>query len=190
MKDKYYIPTFEELITCFVQKGDLYLIVEVFGQPEKDSGELIKVTPDGDSSKGLHSLLESFSGFPEEGIKEMDLSRFRIKYLDKEDIESLGFLDISRTRGNYDSSDRREKLVFLLNTTNPSIKTSEERVRLVLRVLNNGEIIIQKRYYYVVGQGCSKYGSWRYEGSSILFHGEIKNKSELIKLLKQLDENT
>jgi len=114
----------------------------------------------------------------------------RVKYLSQEDIESLGFLDITRTKGNYDSSDIREKEVYLLLQEQPSIKEEDWRIRIVLRVISDTEIRIQRRYYGAVGQGSNPpYGIWRFTSKYEIFQGQIKNKSELKKLLKQLGIN-
>lgn len=84
-------------------------------------------------------------------IKRITDNEIRVKYLDKKDIESLGYNFISET-----ITDGKSHLFF---------KTD----RRTLTLFPDYTVAIT-HYPYVVQ-----------------FHGKIKNKSELIKLLKQLD---
>jgi len=111
----------------------------------------------------------------------------RTKHLDREDIESFGFVDVSRTKGNYDSTDEREDKVFLLKQNYPSLKVSDYHNRFVLRIMKDREIRIQRRGYCKVGEGAyPPHGCWRYCGSSHLFQGTIRNRSELKRILTQI----
>jgi hypothetical protein len=130
-------------------------------------------------------VIDSNMGYFERRLNEGESAR--VKYLDREDIESFGFLDITRTKGNYDSTDEKEKNVFLLLEDLPSIKVKDSRERIIIRIMNNGEIRIQKRYYFAVGQGAyPPYGCWRFDGRDHIFKGKIKNKSELGRVLKMV----
>jgi hypothetical protein len=84
--------------------------------------------------------------------KRCDLKTVRVKYLDQQDIESLGFITYDDT--TFDKGDLQIRFNCLL----------------------------QKK-----GQGLGLVIYDRYSG--IIFTGYIKNKSELIKLFKQLDIN-
>lgn len=90
----------------------------------------------------------------------------RIKYLDKDDIESLGF--------EYDVNDSdKPELGFLRDTNYLSPYT-----QYVLRYNPvNKNFKIERIVYCSTGIG------------DYLFNGTIKNKSELIKLLKMLNIN-
>jgi len=158
---KYYTPSIEEFHPGFEY--------EALWGIENINGEWLKETfSSAQSTKDLEEI-------------------YRVKHLDQEDIESFGFIDISRTRGNYDSSDVREDKVYLLNQELLSIKESDERIRIILRIMKNGQIRIQKRYYYTVGQAAyPPYGCWRYSWRDHIFIGTIKNKSEFARVLKQV----
>jgi hypothetical protein len=83
---------------------------------------------------------------------DFEADTIRVKYLDQEDIESLGFITYDDT--TFDKGDLQIRFNCLL----------------------------QKK-----GQGL---GLIIYDGySGIIFTGYIKNKSELVKLFKQLDIN-
>ena len=88
-------------------------------------------------------------------VKHLLKNKIRVKYLDKEDIESLGF-EYSTTINQYDEF----KFKF--------------REELTLR-----KHIQEKNRIDIVYQGFNRY--W--------FTGKILNKSELKKLMKQLNIN-
>jgi len=87
---------------------------------------------------------------------DIKLNQIRVKYLDREDIESLGFKDSVFERQNFGFND----------TTYFNIK-------------NLG----RENHYTIKYREENSWGG----GEGILFQGQIKNKSELRKLMYQLN---
>lgn len=94
----------------------------------------------------------------------IDLNKIRVKYLSKEDIESLGF-NITKDNEEIELSLESKKYIG-----GPS--AGDDYKIVILYGLDNKEMWIYKQ--------CNN--GYEYD----LFKGLIKNKSELIKLLKQL----
>lgn len=95
------------------------------------------------------------------------------------------FVDISRTRGNFDSSDVKDDKVYLLKKSFGEIE--EGKIRVVL--LKRGDIwVLQKRYYFTVGEGVVCGGFWRYMGSDTVYKGKIFNKWFFDKILENTIE--
>lgn len=92
--------------------------------------------------------------------------QFRVKYLDKEDIESLGFI----------SSNVRD----VLKEEAEFIKGFKKDTY-ILYIQEDKKLVIYNQKEYDISNKIT--GNWTEE---ILFKGYIKNKSKLIKLLKQL----
>jgi hypothetical protein len=130
IKDKYYTPKIEEFHVGFEYE---YCMLEN-QLPVWKKDFFGKIINDTKTLEWLYKL----------GI--------RVKYLDQEDIESLGFITYDDT--TFDKGDLQIRFNCLL----------------------------QKK-----GQGLGLIIYNRYSG--IIFTGYIKNKSELIKLFKQLDIN-
>ena len=95
---------------------------------------------------------------------ELFKNEYRVKYLDKEDIESLGFI-ITKDNEEVELSLESKRYIG-----GPSV--GDDYKIIILYGLDNKEMWIYKK--------CNN----GYEDD--LFKGLIKNKSELIKLLKQL----
>jgi hypothetical protein len=100
--------------------------------------------------------------------KHIGNNKVRIKFLDQKDIKSLGF-----TKTKSDVDEITYQMLF---------DNTEDFVELIYSTIST-TLVIEK----FVEQSEDRYNS------HILFQGCIKNKSELIKLLKQLnilsDEN-
>lgn len=90
--------------------------------------------------------------------KEEYVNTFRVKYLSQEDIESLGFIQIAD------------------DCFNLPIKEYRGRLNQEVRILIKQTVLI----YLAMDMNYSD------KDTLVLFTGNIKNKSELIKLLKQL----
>ncbi len=142
--DKYYIPDLEELV-----KG---LNLEYFAPPEESGDE--------DSKFAWRKTV--FSGYSKDiwelqfDYKYAENFKVRVKYLDKEDIELLGFEEsIDDTKGNiwFEKGDIQLCL--------------SEFVEYNIEIINDIPGIREE----------------------VLFKGYIKNRNELIKLLKQLNIN-
>jgi len=94
---------------------------------------------------------------------KMDGSQIRVKYLDKEDIESLGFTEDEWSSGSD----------FIFNNNRFVLFYYPINKRLIIKDTNRSF-----GYIDIYGKDC--YSSYN------LFDGTIKNKSELKVLLKQL----
>ncbi len=97
----------------------------------------------------------------------IDYNNYRVKYLDKEDIESLGWKFIGKTIDNW----------YELVIDRPAVMSAYTNSRYVLQHdfrTNQGVVIMA--YDYSSGE----------TGEHDIYRGSCKNKSELKKLLKQL----
>jgi len=83
MKDKYYTPTLEELISHVI-KGEI-VYADVYG-----NSRLLEL-PTENSILYLMAFLKCHANIVGRSIVDLDPDQFRIKYLDREDIESCGF---------------------------------------------------------------------------------------------------
>lgn len=139
--DKYYTPTLDEFFIGFEYEGyrDEFC-------PDHNK-EWIDLTFGRWTSPNSHKKL----------LELIENNKVRVKYLDKSDIESLGFIED---------------------------KTNSEPNRLNLEFISN-ECIYGVVLYNITQIIIYKYN----KKEEILFQGIIKNKSELIKLLKQLNIN-
>jgi hypothetical protein len=137
MENKYYTPSIEEFYVGF--EYDTFIAPN---EHREGNGWISVKFPDPFTGSNLGPIKRRLS---EDNI--------RVKYLDKEDIENLGFINIDHEYfrlGDYliqNFFDRKELRIF---------KAENE-------------------------QYFDEYTHYS------LFHGTIKNKSELIKLLKQLE---
>ena len=106
---------------------------------------------------------QDFDDYDASGLGEVESmlkeGKIRVKYLDKEDIESLGF--VMKDEDGFNS--------FL-------VKDGKYKICNMLKHnACNLNILKRKKQHYI---GESKY--------SVVFTGDIKNKSELKKILKQI----
>lgn len=132
MEDKYYQPSIEEFHVGFECESNYILI----NNSEKDKSKFIQFTFTRDN---LAYMIDAY-------VEDAYPNEFRVKYLDSEDIESLGFK--KTINGQYYFEDDDFECTLLID--------SDMFV----------QIIIDGGY---------------------LFQGTIKNKSELARLLKQLN---
>ena len=88
MKDKYYTPTLEELISHVI-KGEI-VYAEVYG-----NSRLLEL-PTENSILYLMAFLKCHANIVGRSIVDLDIKQFRIKYLDGEDIISIGFVEESK----------------------------------------------------------------------------------------------
>lgn len=150
MKDKYYTPELEEFYVGF----------------EYESEEMSKC---GSSTE----MVKSFIKTPQDIIDAFNFndwhSSIRVKYLDKEDIESLGFKDeniLHPTVRIYSSEYKNQ------NGDNISLLYSEK---------SNWCLIFAGEFGLTVWR--DKYNEFRTSGN--IFAGYIKNISELKKILRK-----
>lgn len=147
MESKYYTPTIEEFHIGFEfeykSKNDDWNKIDYDNWMHPREDKYLKHCTESE-------LLRSFN-FIDQCIKRNEL---KVKYLDKEDIESLGF-------DNYQPPYEYDHTWYYKGSRDPKIK-----------VWFNGEIPTVRIY--------SSY-------PAIQFNGNIKNKSELKRLLQQLN---
>lgn len=159
-KEKYYSPTERELLQGIVNEQEVFVV-------SKD-GDIVTNLK---FNNGLINDLVSFGylnhyEYIDENriIYSINSDYYRIKYLDQEDIESLGF----EYSSNY--ADLPE-LGFLKDTNYLSPYT---QYLLYYNTINQ-----QLRIERIVNCGTGK--------EDYLFNGKIKNKSELKKLMRMLE---
>lgn len=153
--EKYYTPTIEEFHVGFE-----YQSLQDGRSPEMDaswSKEVIETSAD----------LEEFLNY----YNHDHIDDLRVKYLDKEDIESLGWIQ--------EPIDSKFKSMYHLEA--PIYKIINNGTFLLTTKLLTNKIIIKSPNFIRDGSGNFKdYITKAYEL-------EIKNKSELSKLMKQLN---
>lgn len=146
MGDKYYIPTIDEFYVGFEYEELTIFHTNKGWHTTKDTKWESKVFK-------ANNYLESWY-LNQRVIDKLFLQSIRVKYLNREDIESLGFSFA------YEQGDG---ILF-------GSKNNDESIRITW----DGESIIPQNITHIS------------KNRDVIFHGYIKNKSELIKLLKQL----
>ena len=150
MEDKYYTPTIEEFHVGFEYYVDnkLYIITDV----------VLKLM--------LNAITEdTFEGKYGQGTLRLNIDNVRVKYLDQEDIESLGW-------------EHDYNLEPIPNRENDSVfygyilEQDGGETQYLLFHFNDGEVWIEKII------NCAGQGN--------IFKGQLKNKSELKRVLKQV----
>ncbi len=88
--------------------------------------------------------------------------------------------NITRTAGNYDSSDTIDDEVWLFD------EVSYENGRKIRTVLlrRKNTYILQRRYYIKVGQAINPDGIWRFDARENLYKGRVPNPEYLDNILK------
>lgn len=151
MGNKYYTPTIEEFHVGF-------------------ECEWRRFEEDWHGGK-INSSIELYDAAIEYEAGENQTYEYRVKYLDKEDIESLGWEFVSL---KYDGNKIRKLKKEYLNKDITSLKSWE----------------IEYCYYYMDYNFDTNHlvihNDQEYSASYVWFDGIIKNKSELKLLLKQL----
>ena len=151
MENKYYTPTIEEFRVGFIYE-------EASTMPYGLEFEEIIYGKDPNQDLALE-LINNL-------IKQ---KLVRVKYLDREDIESLGF---TKESNSFDVD---------VYTSNLKVSHRDEPVSIIFNSMNNWVLIYCGEFAAILKQNKTEY-----HVNSTLFAGTIKNKSELIILLKQL----
>ncbi len=150
MIEKYYTPTLEEFHVEFEY--------EIFQKGTPYDSKILTTFPVEENDTWLKSKYpDPFLGYNIEKI--LGIHKPRVKYLDKEDIESLG---LKFKKEEYLVTDEYYRLVFKFSEIPYELDYYPNRNRIYI---GNTET---------------------YEDHVTKFDGTIKNKSELVKLLKQL----
>ena len=148
MEDKYYTPKIEEFHVGF--EYEQHEIIN-----ERDPHWKMMVKKMGFSTKEINQMFYNV-----DLVENLDQKRIRVKYLDSNDIESLGF-DQTACYGNY--------IEF-----NDNVKAYKSRSN---KLLYNTNYKLLNVEYYCFDEDIRE----------TVFIGIIKNKSELKKLLIQLE---
>ncbi len=143
MENKYYTPETEEFHVGFEY--------EYYYKNEWHKHNL-------DGSPIIHHELDEF----DDDLMKLAHAICRVKYLDREDIESLGFYQNGTDDRIYRNSDG-----IILNT-------------------GWGSPVIKDRFTTVITHQVFDESKLNVVHENFLFNGTIKNKSELKRLLKQL----
>lgn len=147
MKNKYYTPTTEEFHVGF----------------EYEIEDLAPNFKDRCWRSMVWDMLDSTST-----VIDIGLDNYRVKHLDREDIESFGF-EKDNNSDEYDN--------FISNDSDVEIFFDSGNI-LILDYQNTNSSIFRE---YELGNGA------KYNGQkSALFNGVIKNKSELKRVLTQV----
>jgi hypothetical protein len=141
MSNKYYTPTIEEFRVGFEYE-------QLSINPQED------ITVSNKVKYEKCKFPDPFLGYR---LDRLNLSNIRVKYLDKEDIESLGFTEITE-----DTFEKRK-------TGDPLVTYSID----YFQIDNSDKVFLR------IGQDVLSY-------EDILFQGSVRNVSELITLLKQI----
>lgn len=153
LENKYYTPSLDEFYVGF----------------EYEFKNIIE-TPSGDVESWDDQHWE-YSLWYSDLLQYLKEDRIRVKYLDSEDIESLGFTYIKTHAGTTEMYFEKDNLALSFDPNFKYGKTGCNYLRIYEFKLNNSEI------YYDLDSDIT------------LFTGSIKNISELKKLLKQLNIN-
>ena len=150
-ENKYYKPEVEEF----------YLGFEYDEELKEEWSKLIR--PPKDLPNKWYSLKLNTSHSFSKIINKIKLEKIRVKYLDKSDIEELGFKCIKDNNGEY----MFQKIVSdnLFYEINYDEDNQETMIEVYMKPFN---------------EDSNKYDSFT------LFHGYIKNKSELKMILKMV----
>lgn len=131
MENKYYTPTIDEIYVGFELEENLL-------------------------DEGWNKVIFSLNSVDYSLLLNGNLDYYRVKYLDKEDIESLGWV--------YRHSEENS----------PCICYNKDNIDIIFNPRNNWVLITK-------GDSQTDWLNWK-----TIYAGNIKNKSELKKLLKQL----
>ncbi len=166
MENKYYTPEISEFYVGFeYEKKSGFMDGTVKSQEQYDTTEWIKETSTVGDSPYIERTLNGRNA-------EKGLCGIRVKYLDQEDIESLGWHEMeadSKYQNCYHLN--RKKYTFVGARCGLVILIHDEFLNI---------IIIKQPNFYRDGTG-------NFDGYvTIIYKAEIKNKSELKKILKQI----
>ena len=110
--DKYFSPTIEELLTEVINNGDVYGFVY-------NTDTLLKIKFDLPIENSLKYFIEN--GNKNNEIYSLNLDIYKLKCLDRDDIESMGFIEVIHSYGS------------LYKKGNFTIEYAYDNVRIVIR---------------------------------------------------------
>lgn len=148
MENKYYIPEISELYVGFEY--------EEYNQYRDKWCKKILTKKD----------LESLGSFMYNFLESFESDNIRVKYLDKSDIESFGFVCVGENSDGFEFQNEINDYLFYDIYFDPT---------------NDNEVIIEKFYQTkLVAHKTNEYSS------TTVFNGKIKNKPELKKVLQMI----
>lgn len=110
--DKYFSPTIEELLTEVINNGDVYGFVY-------NTDTLLQIKFDLPIENSLKYFIEN--GNKNNEIYSLNLDIYKLKCLDRDDIESMGFIEVIHSYGS------------LYKKGNFTIEYAYDNVRIVIR---------------------------------------------------------
>ena len=110
--DKYFSPTIEELLTEVINNGDVYGLVY-------NTDTLLQIKFDLPIENSLKYFIEN--GNKNNEIYSLNLDIYKLKCLDRDDIESMGFIEVIHSYGS------------LYKKGNFTIEYAYDNVRIVIR---------------------------------------------------------
>lgn len=169
MENKYYTPTIEELFNQILSERVLDLNTK-----EIYNGALnfkLRFHSDEKIPTSIKAFIESNNMYKEAGeepVYTINLNLYRIKYLDTEDIESLGFTKRGKTWAGYTDYEYTElingEVPYYLKAT-IHVPLMDDMYKIILHRTLNEDTNIDKQ----LEQGESE----------LMFRGRLKNKSQL-----------
>ena len=90
--DKYFSPTIEELLTEVINNGDVYGFVY-------NTDTLLQIKFDLPIENSLKYFIEN--GNKNNEIYSLNLDIYKLKCLDRDDIESIGFIEVIHSYGSF-----------------------------------------------------------------------------------------
>ena len=168
MENKYYTPSIEEFHVGF--ECEVYINTQRYGSIKKNED-----TETDNADSAFYPMIFGNKNSKYELLvlgelihtQKLNVDKFRVKYLDNEDIESLGFKDPSYSVCNWYKLEGHFEDSF-------ASYGYWTKIRLIHCALDNKIKILAYEY------------TWEEVGTP-LFAGEIKNKSEFKVLLEQLN---
>lgn len=170
MESKYYTPSIEEFGIGFeYESAESFMDGTVKTQEQFDNAKWIK-----NAFVNQHDFPYVFRALTGKNA-ESGFCGIRVKYLDKEDIESLGF---------ETASEVKLKTYAIKNPGTHFIKTTLKREyvdeEVIITLFDKQRLIIRRNNT----RNLRTYDNWK---TYDVFVGVVKNKSELQKIMQQLN---
>ena len=188
MENKYYTPSIEEFCDGFKYEKRVNTIGEKIEAYFAVDGEIVKVPDYVCTEEDWAGKEFSLSNSKEQDIEKLlEEDRLRVKYLDKEDIKSLGFEKSKKNQWvgyeDYFSGNVRGEYGYFLYVTihYPIFYTKSKRVE-----DNLFKIIVHRHYTSNEDETSNINYSLNTNESEVVFKGTIKNKHELKRVLIML----
>lgn len=185
MESKYYTPDISEFHVGFeyehCHSSVRFMMLNLKTGEESDATESKEIWEKSIFSGNEFDIWKSSFKF-DDSLRD---GQIRAKYLDREDIESLGFIESKETEGYFykELNSNSEKLVLELiqyeatGSFTPDADINSLKFFSRIKIHNTGGAPA-----YVLGEWITSKG--------VLYYGECKNKSELKRILKMIGYET